>query len=821
VIAAFAATFHGWRPERVLAPLDHYATRVHGADESNHRPANDLLMDQAVQFVPWTDYAAERWRQGEVPLWNPHQQLGAPFLANGQSAVLHPAMLAHLLLPPTWSWTVVAAMRLFLAGLGTWLLARELGLGRAGSLLAALVYELSGYHIVWLNHPHTLVTPFLPWALLGAERLLERVTPLRTGGLALVIFLQFLGGHPGSCVHLLLALVVYAIARGCLAGSSACWKGGLACASALAIGFALAGAQWIPLIDYIGSSAAGEHRGHAVSSVNLWYLLGIVFPWANGYPPDGVTPRLYAEATGLPNTSELAAGFVGAVPLALAALAVALRRRERAVRVLCVLGLVSAAIAVALPGVAHLVALVPGLKATFNRRLLFASALAIALLAGRGLDLLGELRPDAVAVRRLGKLVLAAAAALVLAALLGNAILWGARSAILKAGLRAVERRYAASVDEDGHSKPLEHYAALVDDIHLELSWTAWRLLIPAGALLALGLGLRSAGRAHSSEAGSLVLLRSIAIAAAAAELLAFAVPFNPGAPASMHLASNPALDYLRSRPDRHLRFSATGSLIYPETATGYRINDVRGYDAVTPARTFTWMSRVDGRPSSVGTHLTRLLHPAAPQIALLACRYLVARAGEEPGQPWRLAFAQPECRLAVHESPAALPYAWVAQRAESCGSFENVLERVVAFDFDPRATVLLEESPGELAGAEAEPASVAPASVLVDRPSPEELRLMVDAPPGSWLVVSESFFPGWEARGGVPGGPHSVELPIRPAYGILQAVHLSAELPRPCEIVLAYRPLAWRLGLAASGLGACALLVLCWIGRPRARRKN
>lgn len=46
--------------------------------------------DFSGQFVSWTSYAAERWSDGELPLWNPYMHAGAPFLADPQTAVLYP-----------------------------------------------------------------------------------------------------------------------------------------------------------------------------------------------------------------------------------------------------------------------------------------------------------------------------------------------------------------------------------------------------------------------------------------------------------------------------------------------------------------------------------------------------------------------------------------------------------------------------------------------------------------------------------------------------------------------------------------------------------
>ncbi len=84
-----------------------------------------------------------------------------------------------------------------------------------------------------------------------------------------------------------------------------------------------AGVQWMPLLDYVDESALAGQK------FDPSYLIGLVFPYANGYPADGVTPVEIRRATGLPNTNELSAGFVGWVTFFLAALTLVFTRERR------------------------------------------------------------------------------------------------------------------------------------------------------------------------------------------------------------------------------------------------------------------------------------------------------------------------------------------------------------------------------------------------------------------------------------------------------------------------------------------------------------
>ena len=53
-------------------------------------PANSLLSDYVFQMRPWRAFTVVSLKAGRIPLWDPHNYAGAPFLGNGQSAVLYP-----------------------------------------------------------------------------------------------------------------------------------------------------------------------------------------------------------------------------------------------------------------------------------------------------------------------------------------------------------------------------------------------------------------------------------------------------------------------------------------------------------------------------------------------------------------------------------------------------------------------------------------------------------------------------------------------------------------------------------------------------------
>ena len=55
-----------------------------------------------LQFVPWHRFALDVLREGAFPLWNPLLGMGAPLLANHQSALLYPPNWLLALLGPAY-----------------------------------------------------------------------------------------------------------------------------------------------------------------------------------------------------------------------------------------------------------------------------------------------------------------------------------------------------------------------------------------------------------------------------------------------------------------------------------------------------------------------------------------------------------------------------------------------------------------------------------------------------------------------------------------------------------------------------------------------
>ncbi|MDQ2800905.1 MAG: YfhO family protein, partial [Armatimonadota bacterium] len=222
------------------------------SDPSSLVPWNPLMWDGMAEFYPWRLFAAETLRSGYLPLWNPHQFCGTPFVANSQSAVFYPFNLLFGLLPVSQAFGVSVLLHLFLTGVFAYCFLRSsaLGFGRAGSLVGAASWQLCHWQVAWLALPTFLcVSAWLPLALLLTDRVMQRPSPTRAVPLGLCLGVMLLAGHLQIALYCLGMVTAYALFRllPCLKKH---WPALLASAGViLALTFGLAAPQLLPVME--------------------------------------------------------------------------------------------------------------------------------------------------------------------------------------------------------------------------------------------------------------------------------------------------------------------------------------------------------------------------------------------------------------------------------------------------------------------------------------------------------------------------------------------------------------------------------------------
>ena len=266
--------------------------------------------DFSGQFVTFAGYQYARFADGEVPLWNPYNNGGLPFIADTQAAVFYPPRLVTIALARMvggWSYHALElemTVHVLFVTLAMYLFVRRLTGSVLGGFAAAIVagYSgfLSGYPPLQLALLEAAV--WLPLALLGVfeatrgERLRWRWLVLTGAALGL----SWLAGHPQTSFFMTYLLVadfgwqVYARR----------WKWTVFVAGTAlfgALSFGLAAVQLLPGFEYLTQTTRAGFGYDAKS---------------NGFPLQDVIQFIYPNVV-----SVFSPLYVGVTGLALALIA--------------------------------------------------------------------------------------------------------------------------------------------------------------------------------------------------------------------------------------------------------------------------------------------------------------------------------------------------------------------------------------------------------------------------------------------------------------------------------------------------------------------
>ncbi len=157
-----------------------------------------------LQFIPWRHLAVQIIRQGQLPLWNPYSGMGAPLLANYQSALLYPLNWIMMLLDYLGGveWSAIGqgyfiAAHLILAGWGMRRFLRLMGLQPLGQTIGGLGYALGGYLVSRSSFQSILIcASWIPWILYFATLVMDGSSNRKNFlYLTLSLMMLLLAGH--------------------------------------------------------------------------------------------------------------------------------------------------------------------------------------------------------------------------------------------------------------------------------------------------------------------------------------------------------------------------------------------------------------------------------------------------------------------------------------------------------------------------------------------------------------------------------------------------------------------------------------------------
>jgi hypothetical protein len=441
----------------LFAPLFYMAPVL--ADPLQVHPAVDsVYSDLIIAHWPSAELVRHSLRlYGEIPLWNPHTLGGTPFAADPLSGLYYPPLWLALVLPPPLAFNILFLLHLVLAGTGAYRLARKEGAGKTGALLAGIAFgglpKLAA-HAAAGHLTLVLAVSWTPWLLITARRA-ARERSLRGWSLAGVMTGMIFLADPRWAVPSALAAAAYAFVSGRRMIPSESRRAmflGWAKHSAVLGCFAagISAVLALPMTEFVLLSTRAGLSGTdgAVLSLPFAALIGLVFSGLGGllewviYPGAAVLLLvLFAALTSIPFTRPWPSSHGQVYPSPAAS-----QKRVKDgggtagfwVAVFCLSLFLS--LGSNIPGLASLMNAVPGLNLLrVPPRWMFLAGLALAMLAPRGLERLGEKKAGRGALRKTGfilaaggfSLAAAAGAMGLPAALWQDGLVWGALGLIV------------------------------------------------------------------------------------------------------------------------------------------------------------------------------------------------------------------------------------------------------------------------------------------------------------------------------------------------------------------------------------------------------
>jgi len=825
-----------------------------GVPEISH---NALLSDLVLQNYQWKSFLRRSISDGTIPLWQTNQFAGTPFLAAGQHSALYPFSIIYYILPLSRAYGWFTVSQLWLAGTLMYLFVRGIGRSRMAGAAAGLAYQFSAFFIVSVVFPMMIAgAAWLPFLLLMIEFVIQRrplrgsrsATPLWIALGAVALMMNIFAGHVEITYYTLIVMAYYAAARrlGEWWPNRRAWRRMVRPAASLMamviLGLGLGAAQFIPLYE-LGSRNFREDSVDFATVQSYAFpkrhVLKFLMPNVYGNPSqheyrdvfsgemvvldwerttgEDQTARVTSTDFGIKNYVEGGA-YMGILVMVLAGIGLAAKPRTIPL-ILAFLAFVSLTFAFGLPTYALLYYAFPNVNQLHTPfRWIWPVTFCVSVLAAFGMDVLRERKWAA--IRWLG---------------------WGlvTASGIVLGGLLLSRLVYRDSLIESIFNH-LQKANEAFPNVKTFYSYEFWNILL-------FGLFLLAAGVAVLLSRTKLTvrifpLWQPLALIVIALDLMIAGWNFNPSADPAWLDYTPDSVKWLQERmaaegPFRYTTFNVEKNPLHANVTWRYNLQDVRGYDSMIPKQYARYMELIapqglqHNRIDPVQRNNQAALE--SPFFDLLNMRYVVTDGVLRDPLPENYEEVYVDAAVRIYINTDALPRAYTLPyfdlTEEMCGALPDTFATIVQssdFTADPRR-VVIEGFPAtgncdlvyEWPTAENE---ADPGPAIITNYGSNEVIVNATVERESWLVLADSYYPGWKAFVRPAGSDQNKEkeVEIHLVNGNFRGVILK---PGAWTIRFRYSPQSFQIGAFTSFLSAMLILfmLMLWFWRRIYREEH
>ncbi len=785
------------------------------------QPYNPLLDDLILENYAWKNFINESLRAGEIPLWNPYILAGQPFLAAGQNAALYPLGIVFYILPLARAYAMFAVLHYWLAACAMYTLTRVLGLRAFASIVSGIIYAFGGFMVVSVVFPMVVsAATWLPAILACTELVLREIEKRESRNensfarvvffalcAAILIAVQFLAGHVEMSYYILLVLAFYAAWRilgmnVSLHARNINWRGilraGAVMLGIVALGFALAAIQIIPLYELVRANF--REGSVSYSDVASWALpsrqiLTFFIPDFFGNPTHHAYFDLYENVWkpapqgtifwGIKNYVE-AGAYVGILALVMAVLGFvsrvqgssAIERSSFVIRrsslFFSTLAILSLLFAFGTPLYAILFYALPGWNQLHTAfRWIFPWTLSVAFLAGVGAQYIAE---------HLSKRIVT-----IVGALLAIVGLVSLLVVALSLALRDVFVRFADSfVNASDLAKPVFETG--------QAFWSYQTRNVALFGLFVLFAGIVLLVARMNWRARNIALWKPLALCVLVADVFVAGIGFYPRADLKLADFVPPAIQFLQQDKSlfRITTYDEPGQkVLNANSAMPFGIQDIRGYDSIIAKQYVEYMQLLAPQDELLYNRIAAFYdyQPLrSPLLNLLNVKYILTTR-TVPFADYPLVY---DGEIKIYENPNVLPRAFLVNQARVFETRDELLRELPNADVTREVLI---ESPSPLT-----PLPLGEGGkVTTEKYTGSEVILKTNAAQPTYLVLTDTYFPGWIAQ--IDGE----DTPMYRADGNFRAVVVPAGEQ---TVRFKYSPISFRVGSVLSLLAVIAVML-------------
>ncbi len=757
--------------------------------------AEDLLR----LFYPYRAFDAESLKSFSIPLWNPYTFSGFPYLASLRCHIFYPINLVFLILPTHLGINFSLILHIFLAGCFMYIFARSLSLDEFSSMVSALALMFSGFFIDKVSWGHPVYIESCVWIPLIFLFFIKAVEKERLayGILCGLLFgVQLFSGHPQLPYYGIMALsflviyfFVYYLKRVEYRKASISILGFLI---TVVVGLALTSIQLIPVAELskysIRAFSTNQFDFFARWSMEPSYLITFVLP--------RLAPIIGTNTYPFP----VSLGYIGVLPLLLAAISF-FSIRDKYVLFFWILLLSSVLLVLGkyTPVYGFFYRFFPGFS-TFRNPifLVYLCIFSLSILSGFGLSCLRKndlWEQGGKRLKIIAGLLIVLGLLLILVASITYSLPFVKSQATGLLNSASVLRNNLKTLDQL-LSKTQRFRGTLIYDFIT----TGFMLFLAAISIVFC----RKLRRRN-------LILSSIIVFLVFVDLKLYGADFIYTYDLTPFVSKGKWVDFLE---EERQPFRVLPILDYPEQDPVLKLNkisSINGYGSLEILQDYVdFVAAFQDKPVVQAACIARVANYDSKAVNMLNTKYVLTAKEIEDGQ-LKLVYSddiptaktwEPHkkgtIKLRIYENEAVLPRAFIVHSVKVIEDRRQILETLRDPQFDPRATVILEENPQKTVGNSMLEGGTEQVSFVSYRGN--EVILRVSLAENGFLFLSEVYYPDWKAF--VDGE----ERRIYRANYLFRSLYLDKGVH---TIKFVFRPFSFRIGALITLITLFGLLVL------------